>query len=83
MLFFSFNTNVKAAIVNIGDTENYGYTGDVQTFTAPYTGVYKLRTWGAQGGSTHGFAGGGGGADRRYFKQRNGGLLYRHRLLRL
>ena len=49
--FFSFNTNVKAAIVNIGDTENYKYTGDVQEFIAPYTGLYKLQTWGAQGGN--------------------------------
>ena len=59
--FYSFNTNVKAAIVNIGDTENYGYTGDVQTFTAQFDGSYKLRVWGAQGGSVHGYDGGYGG----------------------
>ncbi|WCK57683.1 glycine-rich protein (plasmid) [Aneurinibacillus sp. Ricciae_BoGa-3] len=29
---------------------NYGFTGNVQTFTAPYTGTYQVETWGAQGG---------------------------------
>ncbi len=29
---------------------NFDYTGDVQTFTAPYTGIYKIECWGAQGG---------------------------------
>ena len=30
---------------------NFGYTGDAQTFTAPYTGTYKIQCWGGQGGS--------------------------------
>lgn len=29
---------------------NFGYTGGVQTFTAPYTGLYQLEVWGAEGG---------------------------------
>ena len=29
----------------------FDYTGGEQTFNAPYTGIYKLETWGAQGGS--------------------------------
>ena len=29
---------------------NYDYTGNVQTFTAPYTGTYKIECWGAEGG---------------------------------
>ncbi len=28
----------------------YNYTGDVQLFTAPISGTYKLEAWGAQGG---------------------------------
>mgnify|MGYP001194013928 CR=1 FL=1 len=32
---------------------NFDYTGDVQTFTAPYTGTYKIQCWGA-GGSCQG-----------------------------
>ena len=27
----------------------FDYTGDVQTFTVPYTGYYKIEAWGAQG----------------------------------
>ena len=35
-----------------GDTVfNFDYTGDIQTFTAPVSGTYKLETWGAQGGT--------------------------------
>ena len=30
----------------------FDYTGTVQTFTSDHTGVYKIETWGAQGGST-------------------------------
>ena len=28
---------------------NFDYTGGVQSFTAPYSGTYKLEVWGAQG----------------------------------
>lgn len=30
---------------------NFPYTGSIQTFTAPKTGIYQLETWGAQGGN--------------------------------
>ena len=29
---------------------DFSYTGSIQTFTAPKTGIYSLETWGAQGG---------------------------------
>ena len=29
----------------------FNYTGGIQTFTAPYSGYYKLEVWGASGGS--------------------------------
>ena len=29
----------------------FNYTGEIQTFTAPKTGIYSLETWGAQGGN--------------------------------
>jgi hypothetical protein len=29
---------------------DFSYTGEIQTFTAPKTGIYSLETWGAQGG---------------------------------
>ncbi len=38
--------------VNIpGTAENFNYTGNRQTFTAPYTGEYTLEAWGAAGGN--------------------------------
>lgn len=30
---------------------SFAYTGAIQTFTAPKTGIYQLETWGAQGGN--------------------------------
>jgi hypothetical protein len=48
-----------------GETYNYGlsfireysYTGNIQSFTAPVTGTYKLEVWGAQGGNGGGYGG--------------------------
>ncbi|MGF2565655.1 cadherin-like beta sandwich domain-containing protein, partial [Ralstonia pseudosolanacearum] len=31
-------------------TSGYGCTGNVQTYTAPYSGKFKIEAWGAQGG---------------------------------
>ena len=42
---------VNADITNVGDSQSFDYTGDVQEFIVPKTGIYKLETWGAQGGS--------------------------------
>lgn len=46
--------------------QNFGYTGNVQTYTIPYTGIYNLKVWGASGGgatdsATAGSTGGRGG----------------------
>lgn len=38
------------AIANVGDSQQFSYTGGMQTFTAPVTGVYKLEVIGAKGG---------------------------------
>ncbi|MGI6329593.1 MAG: DUF5411 family protein [Bacilli bacterium] len=39
-------------------TKTFTYTGGSQTFTAPYSGTYKLEVWGAQGEGTNGGKGG-------------------------
>ena len=44
----------------ISYVKNFTYTGNVQTFTAPYTGYYKLEVWGAEGKSSTYAAGKGG-----------------------
>ena len=41
--------------------KEYDYTGDVQEFTIPKTGIYKLEVWGAEGGSDNENDGGYGG----------------------
>ena len=43
--------NGYARITYIEENNNeFEYTGDVQTFTAPVTGTYKIEAWGAAGG---------------------------------
>jgi hypothetical protein len=39
------------AFVTVAGTFDFAYKGEVQTFTAPYDGVYTLEAWGAQGNS--------------------------------
>lgn len=57
VVFVEDNLNNKAesdpADCTTGRNEeyNFAYTGSIQTFTAPKTGIYQLETWGAQGGN--------------------------------
>ena len=44
--------NSEQYIIDQTITNNFEYTGDVQTFTAPYTGKYSLEVWGASGGDS-------------------------------
>lgn len=39
------------AITGVNTYQDFGFTGGVQSFTAPMNGTYKLEAWGAQGGS--------------------------------
>ena len=38
------------AINNVGDSQQFDYTGDIQTFTITRKGLYKLEVWGGKGG---------------------------------
>ena len=47
--------NINNFVDNIEKTKithisTYNFTGNYQTFTTPYTGMYKIELWGAQGG---------------------------------
>ena len=42
----TFGTPASTSLVS-----DFSYTGGVQTFVAPKSGIYQLETWGAQGGS--------------------------------
>lgn len=57
----------------IGTIFNYAYTGGIQTFTVPATGLYSLETWGAKGG---GASGGNGGYSYGYKILTKGQILY-------
>ncbi len=44
----------------VGETKNFTYIGDSQTFTTQCSGTYKVELWGAQGGSIDTYIGGKG-----------------------
>ena len=45
----------------LNTTIDYDYTGNVQSFTAPVTGIYNIELWGAAGGDYSSWLGGNGG----------------------
>ena len=45
------NAPVVTHEYELGHVWNFDYTGDVQTFTVPESGTYKVELWGAQGGN--------------------------------
>lgn len=49
-------------VLIIDDSYVYDYTGDLQMFTAPQDGVYKVELWGAQGGTINSSYPGGNGS---------------------
>lgn len=74
---------VKPQILNLDDegkiepfSINFAYTSTVQEYTVPYTGLYKLEVWGAQGGSDGGSSGGAGGYSIGYIKLKKNTILY-------
>lgn len=46
------NTNIYI-IEDLSKYIEFNFTGTIQTFVVPTTGIYQLETWGAQGGSAH------------------------------
>lgn len=54
--------------MNVGESQQFDYTGGVQSFTAPYRGIYKLEVWGAKGGDTGDGDGSAGAAGGGYAK---------------
>ena len=47
---YRYTKTVKVNTTGIKVYE-YGYTGSIQTFTAPKDGIYQIEAWGAQGGT--------------------------------
>ena len=65
-------TKVNAA----GPTYEFEYSGDYQTFVVPRSGIYKLETWGAQGGDRGANNGGKGGYTTGEVYLKRGDILY-------
>jgi len=45
------SSNSESIAIGEFKKQDFDYTGAIQTFIAPKTGIYKLETWGAQGGN--------------------------------
>lgn len=67
---------IKVTVLKIGDNWSFDYSGNEVTYKIPVTGMYKLETWGAQGGSyTEIYHGGYGGySSGTIFLNRNNNL---------
>lgn len=55
---------------------NFSYTGDIQEFTAPYTGKYYFNLYGASGGGATSFLGGAGSHVSGYYNLKQGQKIY-------
>lgn len=64
------------AITGEGTYIDYHYTGGIQTFTVPITGLYQFEVWGAQGGTGGTHLGGNGGWSFGYKVLTKGQVLY-------
>ena len=53
---YTITINKEGSLNERGEI-TFSYTGDVQTFVAPYTGNYKIELWGAQGPGNSGTGG--------------------------
>lgn len=65
-------------ITRVSGNKQFGYTGDVQTFTAPGTGTYTFEVWGAQGGDGYASntAGGQGGYAKGTYNLKKDQTIY-------
>lgn len=67
------------AITKAGESQEFAYTGGMQEFIVPISGLYLLEVWGAQGGDYGGYdikPGGYGGYTKGYKILKKGDVLY-------
>ena len=60
--------------MNVGESRQFNYTGGIQTFTVPHTGVYKLEVWGSAGNQVS--SSGYGGYSMGFKRLKKGTILY-------
>lgn len=69
--------NVNSAEIDIVITyANYDYSGDVQKYKVPYTGIYQIEAWGASGGDIGPHQGGNGAYTKGEIYLNEGTELY-------
>ena len=68
--------SINGEIVNAGDTVEFTYAGDVQEWTVPETGLYRLEVFGAKGGNYGSYTGGKGGHSVGYKLLKAGEKIY-------
>ena len=70
------------AITKAGESQSFGYTGGMQSFTAPFDGLYQMEVYGAVGGNNtynmgnRSGTGGYGGTATGYTLLKKGTVLY-------
>lgn len=63
-------------IISRSGSYDFYYTGTVQTWVVPVSGIYQLEVWGAQGGSDDTYVGGFGGYSTGEVDLQEGDILY-------
>lgn len=58
----TLDANATMYAVWVQNVQEFNYTGGMQSYTVPITGIYRFDVYGAQGGSTAADSGGTGGA---------------------
>ncbi len=70
-------TSLMSSMTTVeGSAQTYSYTGGVQTFEAPISGIYQFELYGGKGGSLHEAGGGAGGYSKGYLKMEKGEKVY-------
>lgn len=64
------------ALINIGDSQTFNYTGGIQTLDIEVTGKYYLEAYGSMGASGSSTSGGNGGYASGYIELEQGTTLY-------
>ena len=72
----SGKVTISALPTSASNPNIFNYTGGIQTYTVPVTGVYKLEAYGAQGGCYNSSGGGLGGYSVGYKTLNAGQILY-------
>lgn len=72
----TLSANATMYAVWVQNVQEFGYTGGMQSYTVPTTGIYQLIVYGAEGGKSNKYVGGKGGYAVGYATLTAGQVLY-------